>query len=208
MNNVDQIINMLFIKNQLYTRTSDEIEQEYLTDRTSYLLFLVSTSILLSEDPYSVEIVNGVKDKIYNIISSYRFKNNDFKEKALNDMSNKILMKLNRLQEIDYLEIEKYIFTQLNKRRMSPESIDFLPQFISYDYLIIHSLENEKVDNIGIVEFLSGTYYLLNTYPILYKENKDFIPKSIEYIKNGIKKTKKNNKIVGKRIIKQLRNNK
>lgn len=208
MTDVEQIINMLFIKNQLYTRTSEELEDAYLKDRTVYLLFLISLSTLFSEDPYSLLMVDGVTDKLYNIINSYRFKRKDIHEEVLTDMGNKTLLLLNTLKTIDDDTIKKYKYSQLKKRRMNQSAIEYLPRFISCDYVIIYLLEKEKLEDISLIEFLSGTYYLLNTYPSIYKENRKFISLSIEHIKNNIDKSDKNLGIISKKVIKKLRKNK
>lgn len=173
---------IFLLKNLLHICNIDELKDIYLLDELKYFYFINDLNMLLEEDPYSIFILNRARNKILNMITLYR--GSEIRNKVLDNLSNKAIIKYNTIKKVENSpELEKYKEFQKSRRLITDNLL--LPSLIAFDYCLIDGLKNNRLDQLDPETVLSSSVYLLHTYPEIYQNNKNYVDRTVEYLKKN-----------------------
>lgn len=170
-----------FIKNKLSYMSVEKIF-ESLSSKEDYEMFLGMVSVLFNEDQLFLASFPKIIDHILEVINHKRFEYKTIGKVRL--VENEIIILLNELKDFNTYECREQYRKFQSEIRMFPIKTDEeLVCIVADDVYTIRSLENHNVSSIEKKKFLSSTAYLIETFPELYMENKEYIEQTLEYIK-------------------------
>lgn len=169
---ISNIIDDLYLKQQLIYSTQDEMYESY-EELTAYKRFLNAALNMVEKETAYFYLEEFLIEKVMNVVQKYRF--DYFKEPGINDIVNKLIIKSNGIRanmyDIEYLTpiLEHYVMYQEDVRDISFDDDIQLLTSMAQDYTVFTGLLNNMIEPVSDEYFLISTNYFINCCAEIYK---------------------------------------
>ena len=163
--------NILAIRNQLSTKTQQELNELY-EDKGAYLAFLGTVGQMFNNDSGFIYLDESFMDKISNIIQIHRF---DFDEKIVKQYINELISFMNSTKTIQEplkkAIVDNYIiYHEVQREAFFPTQTEFITS-LAMDAVVFTVLKEGQFDLIRDYNYaLMSLNYLMKTCPEMFKD--------------------------------------
>lgn len=181
----EDFIRLLGYKSNLIRDDKKTLLKKHQT-KELYEQFLRNTLTIFEDEPAFFTIDDDFRDKILEVISTYRF---EYRTKELFSLANDVIAHLNELQtysqEVENAVLDEYICLHENIRELLFTDLQDFENTIAQDIDVYIALQTLDLSMIDDVTFIGATNYFLAAQPEIYKD-----PEVLQVTESRAKKIK------------------